>query len=273
MSESTAVATRDQQRKPSAIEQLITGADARAYIEPFLPPGTDITRVAASVMLAMKKDESGMLRKCTPESLVLGVAKIMQWGLEVGTTAYLLPFKNNKSGNVEATPVAGYGGLAELITACSGILLEAQVVRDGDEFQYEYGLTPVLRHVPRAKKGAAITHAYVIMRPPRNGAPTFHVMTAEEIDAIRLQYSKQWKNGALPAWYARKTVVRQAAKLLPKSKEMAAFARVLQEDAEIELEAGPETQRLPAHASADDRPEIDVGDAPEFQDDRDLLED
>lgn len=253
----TAVATREEPKRTLAasVADLMTSEQARSYIEPFLPEGADIKRVAATLLLAMKKDESGKLKKCTPESLLLGVAKIMQWGAELGTTAYLLPFGD------QATPVRDYKYLAELSAAC-GYPMEGHVVRDGDEFTYEFGLNPVLRHVPRAKRGAAVTHAYVIIHPPRHAPKLFHVMTAEEVEAIRQQYSKQWKTGPLPAWYAVKTCVRQASKLLPKDPKLTRFMEAVQDDAALEGAAAEVEQAVAQIESGQDDDT--------FQDDRDL---
>ena len=49
-------------------------------------------------------------------------------------------------------------------------------------------------------------------------------MTVEEIDAIRQEKSRSWKKGALTEWYARKTVIRRAAKYLPRPSDKLAKA-------------------------------------------------
>lgn len=247
----TAVAKREEPRRTvtTHITELVTSQQARAFIEPFLPPGTDIQRVAASLILAIKQDDSGKLKQCTPESLLTGVARIMQWGAELGVTAYLIPFGK------EATPVRDYKFLAELSGAC-GYPMEGHAVHAGDDFAFEYGLNPVLRHVPRAKKSAQVTHAYVIVRPPRNATPIFHVMTAEEIEFIRQKYSKQWKAGPLPAWYAVKTTVRQATKLLPKDPRLARLVAAVEEEEAVELRAIAEPEPpAAAHEDPDNRGE------------------
>lgn len=258
MAKGTAVATTSEPRTTLAtrVNTLITSEQARAFIEPFLPKGTDIQRVAASLLLAIKKDETGKLAKCTPESLIQGIGRITQWGAELGTTAYLIPY-----GDV-ATPVRDYKFLAELSAAC-GYPMEGHPVRQGDDFTYEYGLNPVLRHVPRGKKGAPVTHAYVIVRPPRHAQPIFHVMTAEDIEVIRQKYSKQWKTGPLLDWYAVKTTVRQAVKLLPKDPKLAQLLQAVQEDeitdAEIE-ELPPETPSAAEAGQAADGDYLDDSD-------------
>lgn len=237
--EGTAVATRQQ----NPIEQLITSENARAYIEPFLPPGTNIERVAASAMLACKNDATGKLKKCTPESLILGVARIQQWRLELGVTAHLIPFKTDvvingeKAKALVATPVADYKGLCELMIASQAVrFVEAREVREGDTFTYKFGLDSKLDHVPaggRERLTKKITHVYVIFRLPFQSV-AFDVMTADEVEEVRQKFSQQWKTGPLTAWYAKKTIIRRGAKLLPKNPALAAFFKTVQEEEAIE---------------------------------------
>jgi hypothetical protein len=86
------------------------------------------------------------------------------------------------------------------------------------------------------------------------GRSDFLVMDAEEIDAIRKQYSKQWKQGALPAWYAKKCVVRQSVKLIPTSARLADALRVVEQDAEEEGLDGSALPMLPSRVDEDDTP-------------------
>ncbi|HXU02136.1 MAG TPA: recombinase RecT [Polyangia bacterium] len=267
----TQVATTEAKVHP--IVALFTGASAQQYIAKFLPEGTDLERVAATVLLAIKNDKTKMLGKCTPESLVLGVARIQQWGLELGMTAHLLPFKNNDAGTVEATPVADYKGLAELMISTGAVrFIDPKVVYAGDQFEYRLGTDAHINHIPCAKvKRGAITHAYVLIHLP-GGRIVFDVMLAEDIDDIRQKYSKQWKGGPLPSWYAKKTLVRQVSKLIPKNPRYAeAFAKIAQvfeDERTVEIENGDKpVAALRAAVNEDD------DDLPAFQDDRDIDDD
>lgn len=201
----TAVA---QTPRASLIEQ------ARHRIEPFLPPGVSLDRVVQAVYLATR--ENPAIANCTPESIVRAVARVAQWGLEVGTTAHLVPFGE------KCTPVADYKGLVELMVMSGAIRrAEAACVYAGDHFEIEKGLTPKLEHRPEtdpAKRGKVIG-AYCILRLPRYES-AFEFMPLADIDAIRLKHSKSWKNGECPPWYAMKTVIRQAAKLVPKNPRL-----------------------------------------------------
>jgi hypothetical protein len=103
----------------------------------------------------------------------------------------------------------GYLGMAELMVASGAVrAVQARCVYENEEFQYEQGLDPILRHVPIGvpKERGALKGAYCILRI--RGGDVFDFMSIEDIDAIRNRYSKQWseeKVGACPPWYAEKT--------------------------------------------------------------------
>ncbi len=280
----------------NSIMDLFMSDRAQSFIAPFLPEGADPRRVAATVLLAVRMDKTGVLRKCTPESLVLGVARVQQWGLELGTTAHLLPFGNkmevrdDATGNLverkvyEATPVADYKGLAELMVRSGAVRhVEAHAVYEADEFKYRFGLNPQIDHVPALprKEGARITHAYVILHLPF-GRFAFEVMGAEEIDEIRKKHSKQWKDGPLQGWYAKKTVVRQIAKTVPKNPRMAAenaklgeALAVMEDEQRLEFGATGQAKAIEAGPAEDEivMPGARSGDRPLDEDDEMALDD
>lgn len=207
----------------TAVVQTEKGASAliqaaRHRIEPFLFPGQTVERVMQAVYLATKQEPK--ILNCTGESIVRAVARVAQWGLEVGTTAHLVPFGD------QCTPVADYKGLGELMLAARAIRQapEAACVYEHETFAMERGLYPRLEHQvihDPAKRGKLIG-AYCVLRPTGAGTvPVFEYLAIEEIDAIRQKHSKQWKQGPCPPWYAKKTVVRQAAKLVPKNPRLA----------------------------------------------------
>jgi phage RecT family recombinase len=199
------------------IALAITTSDAaRQMIEPLLPKGVAIHQVAAQVRLALAKDKSGALKKCTAASVILAVAKIVGWGLEVGETAHLVPF------GTECTPIADYKGIAELVIG-AGVAraVEAHCVYEKEPFRLKRGTSTEIEHHPIADPSARgkMVGAYALFHL-RFGITLVEYMAVSEIDAIRQKHSKQWKGGALEPWYARKTVVRRGVKLLPKNPRL-----------------------------------------------------
>lgn len=224
--ESTALTVAEQREAKGGIAALIEAR--RTRIEPFLPPGVTIERVMAAAYLAVKATPS--LMECEPESLVLAIAKIQQWGLEIGVTAHLVPFGK------KVTPVADYKGLVELVVASGAArAVESHVVYADEPFEYEQGLTPKLVHRPAAvaKDRGAMIGVYAIIRL-RFGHVQLHYMPLEEVEAIRQTYSKSWKSGAMPTWYMRKTCVRQATKMLPKNPRLARALATIEDEEAIE---------------------------------------
>jgi phage RecT family recombinase len=198
--------------------------------EKLLPPGYSADRLVTGAMVAVVRNPD--LLKCTPQSIAVALAQIAQWNLDVGTTAHLVPY------GTTCTAVADYKGYIEQMVKAGARKVEAHVVREGDEFEMERGTEPYLRHGPRSAS-APITGAYAIVWL-RGGVTQFEYMTVAEIDAIRQAKSQSWKKGDVPKWYARKTVVRQIAKYVPKNVSL---ARLLNED-EVEPIPGPASAEM-----------------------------
>lgn len=180
-----------------------------------------------------------LLLQCTPQSILLCVMNASQLGLEPDGLlgqAYLVPYKNNKTGTYEATFIVGYRGLLELARRSGQIeTIEAHLVYDSDEFHCEYGLEPKLIHIPSfAKDRGNIRAVYAVARF-KEGGHQAEVMTLDEINAIR----SRSKSGNYGPWasdfgeMAKKTVLRKLCKTLPLTTEAARVAA-----ADGALEAG-----------------------------------
>lgn len=175
------------------------------------------------------------LQRCTPASVLDCVMIAARLGLEPDggalAQAYLVPH------GAECTLVVGYRGLIELARR-SGLVLrvEARLVHRGDEFDYELGAKPKLKHRPLAEdEGGEVTHAYAVAFF-RDGSTQFEVMTAAQIAHVR----KSSRSGASGPWAQhaeemyRKTVVRRLAKYLPLSPELAAGVAMSDQDEETD---------------------------------------
>src|SRR5690554_1158312 len=188
-----------------------------------LPKHMDPDRLARIATTVLR--QTPQLGQCTPESFLGALMTCAQLGLEPGPLghAYLVPFKNNKTGMFEVTFIPGYRGLVELARRSGQVQsVQARIVRDGDEFDYEFGLEPKLRHRPTADVDKPVTHAYAVLRL-KDGGADFDVMTVAEVDAIRKR-SRAATNGPWVTDYAemaKKTVLRRLAKRMPMAVEMA----------------------------------------------------
>lgn len=202
-------------------------------------------RIARIALTELRRVEH--LAECTQESFGGALMTCAQLGLEPGGAlgeAYLLPFWNKRVRAYEVQLVIGYQGMIRLFwqhPAAAG--LTARTVHENDEFEYEDGLDPVLRHKPARSNRGRPTDYYAIAKMA-NGGSAFVVMSVEDVEAIR-QRSRARDSGPWSTDYdamARKTCIRQLFKLLPKSPEL---ARAVAHDEGVRRDASPEGLDVP----------------------------
>jgi recombination protein RecT len=207
--------TPESQRQPKGamVKLLEPRVESLAHL---LPKGLKVERVIAAAQLAAYQEPK--LLQCDPASIFVAVAKVASWGLAIGTTAHLVPF------GTTCTAVKDYKGVIQMIVrAGAAKTVRPGIVREGDAFEMEEGSTPFLRHraVPGSK--APIAGFYAIAHHGRDIPPTFQYMSADEVEAVRKEFSKQHKSGALKPWYGVKTVIHRLGKYLVQDPEMAAM--------------------------------------------------
>lgn len=162
------------------------------------------------------------LGECTPGSFIGAMLTAAQLGLEPNTPlgqAYLIPFRNKDRG-LECQFQLGYRGLIELAHRSGEFKdISAHIVYENDEFEYELGLDPKLRHVPAMKDRGQIAWVYAVYHLT-SGGYGFEVMSYQDIEDHRRQYSKASQKGFSPwttSWeeMAKKTVIKKALKYAP----------------------------------------------------------
>ncbi|WP_053649804.1 MULTISPECIES: recombinase RecT [unclassified Streptomyces] len=225
-----------QQPNLAQFVQSMRGEIARALPAHVANP----ERIARIALTELRRVEH--LAECTQESFGGALMTCAQLGLEPGGAlgeAYLLPFWNKRVRAYEVQLVIGYQGMIRLFwqhPAAAG--LAAHTVHENDDFEFAYGLDPVLRHVPARSDRGRPTDYYAVAKMA-NGGSAFVVMSREDVEAIR-QRSKARDSGPWASDYdamARKTVIRQLFKLLPKSAEL---ARAVAHDGGVRRDASPE---------------------------------
>lgn len=157
-------------------------------------------------------------------------------GLEPNTVlghAYLIPYGK------ACQLVLGYKGLADLARRSGRVgHIHADVVYQGDDFQYHYGVGADLKHRPKGARSGQWLYAYAIAEITGGGGWQFEVLTYEEVMAVRnksqgylqaLRETDVKKREKAPwigfeAEMAKKTAFRRLAKMLPLSVEYASAA-------------------------------------------------
>lgn len=195
-----------------------------------LPKHMTADRMARLALSAVRT--TAHLAECSIPSFASAIMACSVLGLEPNTPlghAYLIPFKNSKRGGAyDCQVIIGYKGLAELMYR-SGIVasVKATPVFDGDEFEYEYGLHPDIKHRPgkdanRGSDPAKLTHVYpVVQLRERDLDPIWDVLTRSQIEQRRKR-SKASSSGPWVTDYvsmALKTGVRAIATWVPSSSE------------------------------------------------------
>lgn len=115
-------------------------------------------------------------------------------------------------------------GLIELARRSGKIkMIYAEVVREGDEFEVQYGLHPKLEHKPALDMTKKMTHVYAVAHF-MDGGYNFVVLTRQEVERLRMRSPMQ-KEAPSGAWFtdyeamAKAKAVKQLAKYLPLNLE------------------------------------------------------
>lgn len=218
----TAVAEAD---KPQTITEILTSAEFKAQMALALPKTLTADRLTRIVLTECRKTPE--LRKCNPQSFFGAVLQCAQLGLEPGSAlghCYLLPYGNGKArdGRPNCQLIIGYRGMIDLARRSGQIVsINAYCVHQEDEFVYELGLHPDIKHRPSAKANRGpVTYVYAVAQL-QGGGVQFEVMSRAEIEAVRSQSKAGTRGPWVTHWeeMARKTVVRRLFKYLPVSTE------------------------------------------------------
>lgn len=214
-----------QGKQPKTISGWVTAY--RSQIEKALPAHIGHERFVRMLVTAANSDPK--LQQADPVSFMGAAIRAAQYGLEVDVAgqAYLVPFWNREKQVYEVNFIPGYRGLVQLVYRSGKVTgFDAHIVYEGDHYRIQYGLDPVLEHVPaRPDTRGEPTAVYAVARiAGPNGKPVdsmFEWMWMEDVEAIR-ERSKAGK-GPWQTDYqamARKTAARQLVKWLPMATEV-----------------------------------------------------
>ena len=219
----------------------------KPQIEKALPSVITPDRFTRMALTAVAQNPK--LGECSPASFCGAMLQAAQLGLEPNTPlgqAYLIPFRNK--GKMEAQFQLGYLGLIELAHRSGEFRsIEARVVYENDEFEYEYGLEGMLHHKPALKdRGKPI--AYYAVYHLVNGGYGYEVMSKEDIDSYAKKYSQAFDSSYSP-WktahdeMAKKVVLKRVLKYAPIKTE---FVKAVNADSSIKTEITPDLVDLPS---------------------------
>ena len=238
------IQTKDQRLQ--TVQDVLHNDSVRNALSEVLPNNLDSQRFARIAMSSLRKNPK--LLQCNPSSFLSALLQAATVGLEPDTAlghAYLIPYGK------EATLVVGYQGYIDLAYR-SGVVtsIHANVVRDGEYFDWSEGSNPHINHKPSVEPSAyrqgnalylsasQVTHAYAVAQL-LGGGHIQVVMMRAELDAIksrsRASHEGPWVTDPIAMF--KKTAIRQLRKFIPMSPQARALhvAAALDEQAESGL--------------------------------------
>ena len=175
-----------------------------------------------------------LLAQCSIESMVQFCKTCAQWGTDrVGAGGvWPVPFKNKTTQQYEMQAIPDWRLLIGKAKAAGVIThASADIVRDGEAFDYERGLVPSLTHRPKLGNKEAVIAAYCVFVLP-DGTRDFVVMDGEDLGKVR-RSSKASQSGPWVDWpeeMMKKTVVRRAMKQFQGAESANALNEMIEAD-------------------------------------------
>jgi recombination protein RecT len=195
-------------------------------IEKVLPKHMTPERMARIALSEIRKNPT--LLQCEVSSLGAAVMQCATLGLEPGILGHVhfVPFWNKNQNRRDVQFIIGYKGYIDLARRSGELLsIMAMEVCEEDFFDYAYGITERLEHVPAMSKRGDVTRYYAYAKF-KDGGHAFLVRSKEEILEHAFKHSKQIKDGRLTGpWkdhfnsMAKKTMIRELIKYMPLSIE------------------------------------------------------
>jgi recombination protein RecT len=267
MNTTNQVTTGQSAHVPAIVQQFRTDLNRmEAQFKMALPAHIPVERFTRVIMTAVQNNPK--LLACDRQSFFNACMRAAQDGLlPDGREGAIVPFGDEeddqggrKRGDAsKATWMPMIAGLRKIARNSGEIeTWDVHLVYHGDQFAYELGDEPFIKHKPAPAGGLhrKITHAYSVAKL-KDGGISRDVMNIDEIEDIRKAFSRArkgpWSNPASYGEMCKKTVARRHSKVLPKSTDL---DRVLHRDDELyeferaRREAEPVTGQRPANIAA-----------------------
>lgn len=219
-----------EKNKEVSATQAMSGLLKRMHtqIEKALPSVITPERFTRIALTAYS--DNAALQKCDADSFLGAMMQAAQLGVEPNTPlgqAYLIPYGNKVQFQL------GYRGMIDLAYRSGEIqMIQAHEVHENDEFEYELGLDPKLRHIPALKNRGEVILYYAVFKLT-NGGVGFEVMSKEDVETFAKKKSKTYRNGPWQTDFdamAKKTLVKRLLKFAPVKSD---FARAVAADETI----------------------------------------
>lgn len=192
---------------------------SRAAIEMALPKHLNPDRMLRLALTSFSTTPA--LRQCSGQSILSSIVVASQIGLEPGVAGqgYLIPYKQT------CTFVPGWQGLVGLLNNSGRATAWTGAVFEGDVFDFQLGSAPRCAHIPGPNFGDPEKMTWVYACGKVNGSeqPVIEAWPIARVWKHRDRFNKvggahySFKH---PEMYARKVVLLQVLKYMPRSIEV-----------------------------------------------------
>lgn len=210
-------------RKSKTLKDFLTSPEAQARLAQVANKAVtaeDLTRLA---LLAASRQPD--LAKCSPNSILRSLMDAAALGIKPGGLqgrGYLVPRRNNKTGELECQFDPGWRGLVDIARRSGKVVsIEAHPVYENDVFEVEFGTDSKLKHKPLLVGARGKIIASYAVAKFKDGAYQVEVLTRTDLNKIK-ETSKA-KFGPWIDWeeeQARKSATKRLCKYLPYEKDL-----------------------------------------------------
>lgn len=206
------------------VQTLRTLADAAGLVQRYAAKLVTNERAGEfATQVSIMAQKNPKIRDCDPNSVVSAMMACVQLDLMPNTPeqhAHLIPYGRDLQFQL------GYQGILEMVARSGSIEdLNAELVFEGDEFEYSLGINRNLVHKPNLDIDrtdySKVVAAYTTIEL-ENGKIKFDVMSRAEIDKVQGSAKAKSTDAPWHTWpeqMAKKTSIKRALKYMPKSKE------------------------------------------------------
>lgn len=234
---------QNTEKKPDFSNYIV---DKLSEVNTALPEGFNKTRFAQNSVAVLqeisKQNRVNIVEKCGQDNVISGLIKGAFLGLDFfSKECYLIPYKNNKTGQYTLNFQVDYRGAKKLAKKYSVRKIKeisAEIVREGDTFKkwIEDGKTK-FEFIPQVFNKGNIqgAFAYVVYE---DGGTLVDIMTLDELNVTRskskAQNSMAWKDFTNEMY--KKTVLHRLCKAIELDFETINQKQIFDDDVAIETD-------------------------------------
>ena len=212
-----------------------------------MPKGAEASQLVRDAITAMRTTKN--LDQCDAASVLGALMNCAQLGLRPAVLgqAWVLPFWDGNKGGHRAQLIIGYQGYIDLAYRSGSVAsIIARTVYTNDHFDVDYGLSDNLTHKPCLDGPRGEATAYYAIVKYNQGGHAFWVLShSEAVTHMELYAPRNRHKKITGPWLsdfdamARKTAVRQLAKYMPKSVEL---ANAMRADDSVRVDLSPDVE-------------------------------